>query len=70
MSLFEPLFKGVGTIFGRRFIEKQACATRDSSPFFGQSPFRTIRQQCQPQSQVELFDEMSEMEIVQKMTAR
>jgi hypothetical protein len=35
-----------------------------SSPFFRQSPFRTFRQKCQPQFQVEMFDEMFEMETV------
>ncbi len=37
-----------------------------SSPFFRQSPFRTFRQKCQAQTQVEIFEEMFEMEIVEK----
>ena len=38
-----------------------------SSPFCGQSPFRTFRQIFQPAFMVHVFVEMFEMEIVHKM---
>jgi len=39
---------------------------RQLVPFFGQSPFWTNRQKCQPPIQVDTFGDLSKMEIVQK----
>ena len=38
-------------------------AVGNSPPFPNESPFQTIRQNCQPRIQVEILEQMYEMEI-------
>jgi len=51
----------------QRFRMRFRTGVCHSSPLVGQSPFRPFRQTHQPQNQVDDFDEMVEMEIVQPM---